>query len=127
MENEIGRSVVDAALTVHKALGPGLLESAYEACLCRELELRNWQVERQVAIPIRYQDIEVDQGYRLDLLINRLVVVEIKSVDRIVDVHRAQILSYLKLGDFKLGFLINFNSSRIRDGIQRFVNGLDER
>ncbi|MDW3205616.1 MAG: GxxExxY protein [Alphaproteobacteria bacterium] len=127
MENEIGRSVVDAALTVHKALGPGLLESAYEACLCRELELRNWQVERQVAIPIRYQDIEVDQGYRLDLLINRSVVVEIKSVDRIVDVHRAQILSYLKLGDFKLGFLINFNSSRIRDGIQRFVNGLDER
>ncbi|MBO6834794.1 MAG: GxxExxY protein [Alphaproteobacteria bacterium] len=127
MENEIGRSVVDAALTVHKALGPGLLESAYEACLCRELELRNWQVERQVAIPIRYQDIEVDQGYRLDLLINRLVVVEIKSVDRIADVHRAQILSYLKLGDFKLGFLINFNSSRIRDGIQRFVNGLDER
>lgn len=127
MENEIGRSVVDAALTVHKALGPGLLESAYEACLCRELELRYWQVERQVAIPIRYQDIEVDQGYRLDLLINRLVVVEIKSVDRIVDVHRAQILSYLKLGDFKLGFLINFNSSRIRDGIQRFVNGLDER
>lgn len=127
MENEIGRSIVDAALTVHKALGPGLLESAYEACLCRELELRNWQVERQVAIPIRYQDIEVDQGYRLDLLINRLVVVEIKSVDRIVDVHRAQILSYLKLGDFKLGFLINFNSSRIRDGIQRFVNGLDER
>ncbi|MEC9268694.1 MAG: GxxExxY protein [Pseudomonadota bacterium] len=127
MENKIGRSVVDAALTVHKALGPGLLESAYEACLCRELELRNWQVERQVAIPIRYQDIEVDQGYRLDLLINRLVVVEIKSVDRIVDVHRAQILSYLKLGDFKLGFLINFNSSRIRDGIQRFVNGLDER
>lgn len=127
MENEIGRSVVDAALTVHKALGPGLLESAYEACLCRELELRNWQVERQVAIPIRYQDIVVDQGYRLDLLINRLVVVEIKSVDRIVDVHRAQILSYLKLGDFKLGFLINFNSSRIRDGIQRFVNGLDER
>ncbi len=127
MENEIGRSVVDAALTVHKALGPGLLESAYEASLCRELELRNWQVERQVAIPIRYQDIEVDQGYRLDLLINRLVVVEIKSVDRIVDVHRAQILNYLKLGGFKLGFLINFNSSRIRDGIQRFVNGLDER
>ena len=127
MENDIGRSVVDAALAIHKALGPGLLESAYEACLAHELTGRGHDVDAQRLLPVHYKGLRIDKGSRLDLLIDSKVVLEFISVDQVTDSHRAQILSYLRLGGFKLGFLINFNTPRIRDGIQRFVNGLNER
>lgn len=126
-ENEIGKQIVDTALTVHRTLGPGLLESAYEVCLAYELRERGLGVETQCALPIRYKSLTIPQGYRLDLLIEGFVVVELKSVESVTDLHRAQLLSYLRLGSYRLGFLINFNTARIRDGIQRFVNGLEDR
>ena len=126
MENEIARDVVDAALTVHKTLGPGLLESAYEVCLAHELRLRDHDVRVQEALPLTYKGVRVEQGYRLDMLVDGKVVIELKAVDKITDIHRAQILSYLRLGDFKLGFLINFNVTRLKDGIQRFANGMPD-
>ncbi|MEQ8602842.1 MAG: GxxExxY protein [Marivibrio sp.] len=126
-ENELSKTVLDAALAVHKALGPGLLESAYEGCLAIELEERGLPFHRQKVLPVTYKTHQIESGYRLDLLVAEKLVVEIKSVDRLTDVHRAQILSYLRLGDFRLGLLINFNVARLRDGVQRFANGLEER
>jgi GxxExxY protein len=126
-ENQIGTQIIDSALSVHRALGPGLLEGAYETCLAYELSERGLFVETQKALPLTYKGLVIERGYRLDMLVNELVVVELKSVETITDVHRAQVLSYLKLGPYRLGFLINFNTSRIKNGIQRFVNGLDDR
>lgn len=123
-ENAIGELVLGSALRVHKALGPGLLESAYEACVGHELEKAGLAVRRQVILPVIYDEVRIDAGYRIDLLVGDRVVVEIKSVERLTDVHRAQLLSYLKLGDFKLGYLLNFNVTRLKDGISRMVNGL---
>jgi GxxExxY protein len=123
-ENAIGELVLGSALRVHKALGPGLLESAYEACVGHELEKAGLVVKRQVILPVIYDDVRIDAGYRIDLLVGGRVVVEFKSVERLTDVHRAQLLSYLKLGDFKLGYLLNFNVARLKDGISRMVNGL---
>jgi GxxExxY protein len=123
-ENEIGDAIIASALKIHTALGPGLLESAYETCLLYELEKQGLPVQRQVLVPVRYEDFTIDNGYRVDLLVGSRVVVELKALEAILPVHRAQLLSYLRLGRFKLGYLLNFNVARMRDGIVRLVNGL---
>jgi GxxExxY protein len=123
-KNEIGDAIIASALKIHRALGPGLLESAYETCLLYELQKRGLLAQRQVLIPVRYEDFTIDNGYRVDLLVGDRVVVELKALEAILSVHRAQLLSYLRLGHFKLGYLLNFNVARMRDGIVRLVNGL---
>jgi len=123
-ENEIGDAIIASAMKVHTALGPGLLESAYETCLIYELEKQGVPVRRQALIPIRFEDLTIDNGYRADLLVGDRVVVELKAVESILPVHRGQLLSYLRLGGFKLGYLLNFNVARLRDGIVRMANGL---
>ena len=123
-EEEIGRKIIGAALAVHSALGPGLLESAYGICLSHELANRGLEVAKQVFIPIRYRDVEVANAYRIDLLVNNLVAVELKAVEAVLPVHRSQLLSYLHPGGFKLGYLLNFHVEHMRDGIARLVNGL---
>jgi GxxExxY protein len=123
-EEEIGHTIIGAAIKVHSAVGPGLLESAYETCLLYELEKQNLPVKRQVLIPIRYEDLTIDNGYRIDLLVGERVVVELKAVETVLPVHRAQLLSYLRLGCFKLGYLLNFHVVHMRDGIARIVNRL---
>jgi GxxExxY protein len=123
-EEEIGHSIIGAAIKVHSVVGPGLLESAYEMCLLYELEKQHLPARRQVMIPIRYEGLTIDNGYRVDLLIGERVVVELKAVEAILPVHRGQLLSYLRLGGFKLGFLLNFHAARMRDGIVRMVNGI---
>lgn len=124
MLEEAAREVVDSAIQVHSALGPGLLESAYEACMAFELADRGLSVERQLALPVRYREMDLDIGYRLDLVVERELVVELKAVEQLLPLHEAQLLSYLKLGDYRLGFLLNFNTRRMKDGIKRRVNGL---
>lgn len=125
METEaVGRLVLSCAMKVHSALGCGLLESAYETCLAYELAREGVEVAKQVALPIVYQDVRLDAGYRLDLLIGNCVIVEVKAVEKFVPVHTAQLLSYLKLSGHKLGFLLNFNVLHMRDGIKRIVNQL---
>jgi GxxExxY protein len=111
-------------MKVHSALGPGFLESAYGLCLAHEIERKGLAVRRQVSIPIRYEGLVIDNGYRIDLLVDSRVVVELKAIEALLPVHRAQLLSYLRLGDFKLGYLLNFNVAHMRDGIARIVNGL---
>ena len=123
-ENRIGDIIVAAALRVHTNLGAGLLESAYEACLLYELGKHGLRVQSQVAMPIQYEEVRLDIGFRLDLLIEERVVVEVKAVEKLLPVHTAQLLSYLKLGDFRLGYLLNFNVPHMRDGIKRVVNRL---
>jgi GxxExxY protein len=115
--NALTHTIIGAAIEVHRALGPGLLESAYEACLIYELRLRRLKVERQIPLPIFYKDVILDCGYRLDLVIEDQVIVEIKSVAAFI--HEAQMLSYLKLSDCKIGLLINFNTKILKDGIRR--------
>jgi len=117
-------AVVDGAMQVHSALGPGLLESAYELCLAHELRMRGIQVETQVAVPIIYKGFRLDAGYRIDLLVENEIVIEAKSVAKLLPVHEAQLLSYLRLANRRLGLLINFNIPHLRDGIKRMVNGL---
>jgi GxxExxY protein len=111
-------------MKVHSAVGPGLLESAYELCLAHELAGRGLKVRNQVQIPIRYEDLTIDNGYRVDLLVNNQVIVELKAIETVLPVHRGQLLSYLRLGGFKLGYLLNFNVAHMRDGVTRMVNGL---
>jgi GxxExxY protein len=123
-ENEIGERVIGCALAVHRALGPGLLESAYEACLAHGFRKCGLTYERQLALPLVYDGEVIETGYRLDLLVEGLVVVEIKAVELLLEVHRAQLLSYLKLGGYKLGYLLNFNVPLMRKGIIRMANGL---
>ena len=123
-ENDIGDRLIGCALTVHKALGPGLLESTYEACLAHELRKSGLGVKRQVALPLIYDGIEIEAAYRLDLLVEDLVVLEVKALETIAAVHRAQLLSYLRLGSFRLGYLLNFNTPLMRNGIHRPVNGV---
>jgi GxxExxY protein len=122
--NEIGSAVVESALAVHTALGPGLLESAHEVCLAHELGKRGQKVERQIAVPINYDGVRLDAGYRIDLLVSESVIVELKSVDRLAPIHVAQLLSYLKLSRLNLGYLLNFNVVHMRHGIKRVVNRL---
>jgi len=124
--NEITRQIIGAAVEVHRALGPGLLESAYEACLAFELAERGLRIERQKALPVVYREVKLDCGYRLDLLVEDRVIVEIKAVDRLAAIHEAQLLSYLKLSDRRLGLLINFNVRLLTDGVRRVVNRLPE-
>ena len=123
-ENEISNIIVDSALKVHKALGPGLLESSYQECLYYELIQTGLAVEKQKALPLIYEEVKLDIGYRIDLLVERKVIVEIKSVEALNDVHMAQILTYLKLSECILGLLINFNVALIKSGIKRVVNKL---
>ena len=123
-ENEVGNAIISCAMKVHSAVGPGLLESAYELCLGHELSRQGLGVRSQVPISIRYEDLAVDHGYRVDLLVNDRVVIELKAVEAVLPVHRGQLLSYLRLGGFKLGYLLNFNVAHMRDGIIRMVNGL---
>ena len=123
-EEEVGHAIIGAAIKVHSTLGPGLLESAYEVCLGYELEKLRLRVHRQVVVPIRYEGLSIDNGYRIDLLVDDRIVVELKSIEQVLPVHRGQLLSYLRLGGFKLGYLLNFNVSLMRDGITRLVNGL---
>lgn len=124
-ENELSREIIGAAIEVHKALGPGLLESAYEVSLKRELDLRGFKVLRQLGLPLVYKEEVCDIGYRVDLLVDGKVVIEIKSVEALTDVHVAQVLTYLKLSECKLGLLINFNVARLTNGIRRLVNKLE--
>jgi GxxExxY protein len=123
-ENEIGDAIIAFAMKVHSTVGPGLLESAYETCLLYELEKHGLPVRRQASIPIRYEDLTIDNGYRVDLLVGDRVVVELKAIEAILPVHRGQLLSYLRLGGFKLGYLLNSHVARMRDGIVRMANGL---
>jgi GxxExxY protein len=121
---EIGKQIVDAVFQVHSTLGPGLLESAYEACLMAELQSRNISAYNQIRLPIVYKGKEIDAGYRLDILVEDEIIIELKAVDTLQPVHHAQLLSYLKLSDKRLGYLINFNVPLIKKGIIRIVNKL---
>ena len=121
--NNITETVIGAAIQVHRTLGPGMLESAYEACLVHELRKRGLAVEQQVPVPIVYEAVKLECGYRMDLLVERAVVVEIKSVEALAPVHSAQTLSYLRFSGGKLALLINFNVAVLKDGIKRFING----
>jgi len=123
-ENELAKMVFDAALKVHRALGPGLLESAYEECLSYELCKQGLKVERQKPLPLVYEEVKLDAGYRVDMLVNQKLIVEIKAVEALNDVHLAQLLTYLKLSNCKLGLLINFNVMLIKNGIKRIANKL---
>ena len=123
-ENEISRIIVDVAYKIHIKLGPGLLESVYEAIMCHELIKRGLKVERQKPIPVIWDEIYLDIGFRSDIIVEDKVIVELKSVETISKVHSKQLLTYLKITDMKLGLLINFNEALIRDGIFRIVNGL---
>ncbi len=120
--NHCSGQVVDAAMKVHAALGPGLLETAYEACLAYELRRRGLAVRRQVPIPILYDGQKIRVGYRADLLADDMVLIELKAIASVLPIHEAQVLSYLNLGGFKVGLLINFNVRRLKDGIRRLVN-----
>ncbi|CAM4038048.1 GxxExxY protein [Flavobacterium antarcticum] len=123
-ENELSKIVFDCALKVHQTLGPGLLESAYEECLFYELKKRNLFVQKQKSLPLIYEDVKLEIGYRIDIIIEDKLILEIKSVEALNDIHFAQLLTYLKLTDCKLGMLINFNVLLIKNGIRRVVNNL---
>jgi len=120
--NEITEQIIGSAIDVHRALGPGLLESAYEACLMFELVSRGLRVEQQKALPVTYRDVKLDCGCRLDLVVENFVVIELKAVEKILPIHRAQLLSYLKLSGLKVGLLINFHTKLLKDGVVRIVN-----
>jgi GxxExxY protein len=125
-ENEIGQVVVDAALTVHRELGPGLLETVYEVILAHELRQRSLRVERQVPIAIEFRGIKFDEAFRADLVVEAKVVLELKSIEQVTRVHKKQLQTYLRLTGHKLGFLLNFGEPLMKRGITRAVNGLDE-
>lgn len=116
-------AIIGAALEVHRQLGPGLLESAYEECLCRELSLNNLEFRRQVPLPVVYKGLKLDCGYRMDIVVANQVIIEVKSVDGVHPIHEAQLLTYLKLSGIRIGLLINFNSVVVKDGIKRLVYG----
>ena len=124
--NQISSKVIGAAIDIHKSLGPGLLESAYEECLCHELYLRSISYERQKALPVLYKSKKLDCGYRLDIVVENLIILELKSCEKFEPIHKAQLLTYLKLSKLNLGLLLNFNVPLMRDGIMRVVNELEE-
>ena len=117
----LSESVIGLAIDVHRHLGPGLLESAYEECLCFELLQKGIIHSRQVPLPVVYRDVRLDCGYRLDLVVDDRLVIEVKAVERLLPVHQAQMLTYVRLGNYKIGLLINFNSVQLKDGLRRFV------
>jgi len=122
-ENEIAHKVIGSAIEVHSALGPGLLESAYEACLFYKIGKAGLFVEKEKPMPLIFEEVKLDCGYRIDLLVEKKLVIEIKSVETLNDVHLAQTLTYMKLGNYKLGLLINFNVAKLKDGLKRVING----
>ena len=122
-ENKITETIIGAAIEVHRQLGPDLFESTHQACTAFELTQRQWEVERQKVLPVVYKGIRLDEGYRIDLLVARKVVVEIKSVNAFLPVHEAQLLTYLKLTGLRVGLLINFNVPKLVDGVKRLING----
>ena len=123
-ENDISYDIRGASFRIHSELGPGLLESVYETALAYELEQMGYEIKRQIGIPMKYKDIKFNTGFRLDILVNNLVIVEVKSVETLINVHHKQLLTYLRLSGRKLGLLINFNSSTLNNSITRIVNGL---
>lgn len=123
-ENDIAKEIVDACYKVHTTLGPGLLESVYEAVLVYELEKRGIKVSRQQALPVIYESVKLDEGFRADIIVEGKVIVELKSVETLAPVHKKQLLTYLRLSDKRLGLLVNFGSALIKDGVIRVVNGL---
>jgi GxxExxY protein len=120
--NELTGAVIGASIEVHKVLGPGLLESTYEECLCHELQLRNISFERQKSLPVEYKGVRLDCGYRLDVVVEDAVILELKACDRLEPIHQAQLLTYLKLANLSVGLLLNFNVPVMKDGILRVVN-----
>ena len=125
-ENLISKEIVDAAFKIHQALGPGLLESVYEVTLAYELRKRGLNVERQAPVQLKYEELVFEEGYRLDLIVEDKVIVEVKSIEEILPIHKKQLLTYLRLKNKRLGLLINFNENLIRDGITRIANGLED-
>ena len=121
-ENEISKKIIGCAIEVHKQLGPGLLESAYQECLLYELKHAGLKVRKEKPMPIVYKEVKLDHGYRIDLLVEEKVVIEIKTVEAFTDVHTAQVLTYLRLGDYKLGLLLNFHVAMLKRGIKRIIN-----
>ena len=124
--NELTEAIIGSAMEVHRTLGPGLLESTYEMCLCRELSIRGISFERQVPIAVEYKGVKLDCGYRADIVVDGMILVEIKAIDSLLAIHDAQLLSYLKLGGWKIGLLINFNVELLKNGLRRRVLGLVE-
>ncbi|WP_303925750.1 GxxExxY protein [Draconibacterium sediminis] len=122
IENEISKTIIGCAIDVHKQLGPGLLESAYQECLFYELQQKGLNVKKEVPMPIVYKEVKLNHGYRIDLLVENKVVIELKTVEELNDVHTAQVLTYLKLGRYRLGLLLNFNVSILKNGIKRIIN-----
>ena len=123
-EDRLSKEIIGAAIEVHRHLGPGMLESAYEKCLCKELEIRNIEFEKQKPLAVVYKGITLDCGYKLDVVVEGKVILELKSVNKFESIHDAQLLTYLKIADLKLGILINFNVPVLKDGIKRIVNNL---
>lgn len=121
-DNDITNLIIGAAIEVHRALGPGLLESAYQECLLYELRSKGLRVQKEIALPIVYKEVQLNHGYRIDLLVEERIVIELKTVECFTDVHFAQILTYLKLGNYDLGLLINFHTTLLKNGIKRFTN-----
>ena len=125
-ENEISNIIIGCAIEVHRALGPGLLESAYQECLIHDLRALGLKVEKEVQQPIVYKGVTLDHGYRIDLLVEDLVVIEMKTVEKLIPVHKAQVLTYLKLGGYQLGLLMNFHTILLKDGIKRVINTIEK-
>ena len=125
-EDELSHEIIGAAIEVHRGLGPGLLESAYRTCLAHELKQRGIAFETEKPVPVRYKGVDLDAGYRIDLLVEKKVVVEVKSVEALAAIHEAQLMTYLRLGGYRLGMLMNFNTLAMRKGIRRIVMGLEE-
>jgi len=121
-ENEISKIIIGCAIEVHKQLGPGLLESAYQECLLYELKLAGFKVQKEKPMPIVYKEVKLNHGYRIDLLVEDKVVIELKTVEYLNDVHLAQVLTYLKLGNYKLGLILNFHVTMLKNGIKRIIN-----
>ena len=124
--NDFTEQIIGAAIEVHRELGPGLLESAYEPCLCRELSLPGIRFEQQRPLPVSYKGVKIDCGYRLDVLVEGQVLIELKSVAKLLPIHEAQVLTYLKLGGWQVGLLMNFNVCLMKDGVRRLVHGLED-
>jgi len=125
-ENELSKVIVDACLEIHKTFGPGLLESVYEEFLCRELSLRGLTFKRQEPISVSYKGVKLNCSFRADIIVEDLVIIEVKAIEKVMPVHKAQLLTYLKITDKKLGLLINFNEALVKDGIHRLINGIIE-
>jgi len=123
--NQVTHAIIGAAMKVHSALGPGLLESAYEACLVHELRKGGFRVEQQVELPVNYDGVRIDLGYRIDLVVNDCVIVELKCIEKIAPVHEAQLISYMRLSKKNVGLLVNFHVRHLKDGIKRFVEGTE--